>query len=37
MLTVSHKETGCGGGRGSHGGSMRRRHGVELDDGFDAR
>jgi hypothetical protein len=34
---IGDKERGRGGGRGSHGGSMRRRRGVELDNDFDAR
>jgi hypothetical protein len=30
VVTVIHKERGRGGGRDSHGGSMRRWRGVEL-------
>jgi hypothetical protein len=30
VVTVGHKERGCGGGRSSHGGSTRQRRGVEL-------
>jgi hypothetical protein len=30
VVTVSHKERGRGGGRGSHGGLMRRQRRVEI-------
>jgi hypothetical protein len=35
VVTVSHKERGRGGWCDSHGGTTRRRRGVELADGFD--